>query len=138
MFVTLVHAAYDPRTGEIVLASGGHPWPLLRRSDGTVGEVQINGGRLLGYMAGETGAVDARLTLAPGETLILYSDGFTEAFAPDGQTAFQLDRLTMVLGGVNTSLSLPACSERARTAVERFTGTPEPQDDLTLLLLRRI
>jgi serine phosphatase RsbU (regulator of sigma subunit) len=137
LFVTLVHATYEPRTGDVVLASGGHPWPLLRRPDGAVDEVPIHGGRVLGYAPGDIGARDARLTLARGETLILYSDGFTEAFAPDGHTAFQLDRLKMVLGGVNAGLSLPACSESARKTVQRFTGSAELQDDLTLLLLRR-
>ncbi|HXG09978.1 MAG TPA: SpoIIE family protein phosphatase [Gemmataceae bacterium] len=137
-FVTLAHGVYDPRTSEVVLASGGHPRPLLRRADGQVEAVEVPAGRLLGCDWGPTMTWrEARLTLAPGETLILYTDGFTEARAPDGQTMFGERRLSEVLGGPRTALNLPACAEEARVAVERFTGTREQQDDLTLLLLRR-
>jgi serine phosphatase RsbU (regulator of sigma subunit) len=51
---------------------------------------------------------------------------------------FGADRLREVLGGARTALPLQACAEEARAAVERFTGSPEQQDDLTLLLLRRL
>src|SRR5205823_3806513 len=71
MFVTLVHGIYDPRVGALVLASGGHPRPLLRRADGRVVEVPLRNGRLLGYAPGNVGLSDATLTLAPGETLLL-------------------------------------------------------------------
>jgi sigma-B regulation protein RsbU (phosphoserine phosphatase) len=136
MFVTLVHGTYDPRTGDVVLSSGGHPWPLLRRANGAVDRLELQTGRLLGYPGDDLGLTDTRLRLEPGETLILYTDGLTEARAPDN-TMFEIDRLREVLGGPRTSLSLSECALEARSAVERFTGSPEPQDDLTLLLLRR-
>src|SRR5262249_38325545 len=49
LFVTMVYGIYDPRTGAVALASGGHPLPLLRRVDGKVEEVPVITGRLLGY-----------------------------------------------------------------------------------------
>ncbi len=137
MFVTLVHGIYDPRSGAVVLASGGHPRPLLRRPDGRVDEVAVRNGRLLGYAPGDIGLSDATLTLAPGETLVIYTDGFTEAHAPDGATMFGAARLAEQLGGARTALPLERCAEELRAAVERFTGTAELQDDLTVLLLRR-
>jgi serine phosphatase RsbU (regulator of sigma subunit) len=138
MFVTLAHAVYDPGTSEVVLASAGHPPPLRRSPDGLVEEWNLpSSGRLLGCFEGDPGARDARLTLNPGETLVLYSDGYTEAAVADRLRMFGVDRLAAVLGGPNTSLPLAACAEQARTAVERFTGSAEQQDDLTLLLLRR-
>jgi sigma-B regulation protein RsbU (phosphoserine phosphatase) len=136
MFVTLVHGIYDPRTGSVVLASGGHPRPLLRRADGSVEEVPLRNGRLLGYAPGNVGLSDTTLTLAPGETLLLYTDGFTEAQAPD-RSMFGVGRLAEALGGGRTALPLDRCAEELWQAVERFTGTREFQDDLTLLLLRR-
>jgi serine phosphatase RsbU (regulator of sigma subunit)/pSer/pThr/pTyr-binding forkhead associated (FHA) protein len=136
MFVTLAQGIYDPRGGEVVLASGGHPHPLLRRIDGTVEETPLRNGRLLGYQGLDLGLTDYRFTLAPGETLILYTDGFTEAIAPDRKTLFGKDRLRETLSGSRTALSLEACAEEARTAVQAFTGKQELQDDLTLLLLR--
>jgi sigma-B regulation protein RsbU (phosphoserine phosphatase) len=137
MFVTLVHGIYDPTTGEVVLASGGHPPPLLRRPDGTVEPVALPTGRLLGYGAGNLGLADVRVTLAAGETLVVYTDGFTEARAPDNETMFGEERLRAALGGVRTNLPLAQCDEAARDAVESFTGRAESQDDMTLLLLRR-
>src|SRR5262249_8082010 len=76
MFVTLAHGFYEPGTGEVVIASGGHPLPLVRRTDGRVEQVPMRSGRLLGYPGGNLGLTDARFTLARGETLILYTDGY--------------------------------------------------------------
>jgi serine phosphatase RsbU (regulator of sigma subunit) len=132
-----VYGIYDPRTGRAVLSSGGHPRPLLRRADGRVEEVALRNGRLLGYAPGDAGLSDATLTLAPGETLVLYTDGFTEAHAPGGATMFGVGRLAEALGGARAALPLERCAEEVRAAVERFTGSAELQDDLTLLLLRR-
>jgi serine phosphatase RsbU (regulator of sigma subunit)/pSer/pThr/pTyr-binding forkhead associated (FHA) protein len=137
LFVTLVHGIYQPATGEVVLASGGHPPPLLRRADGRVEEVAIKSGMLLGYTPVDPGLSDGRLTLAPGETLILYTDGYIEGRAPDRKTMFGVDRLREALGGPRTQLSLKACADYATAAVERFTASKELQDDLTLFLLRR-
>jgi sigma-B regulation protein RsbU (phosphoserine phosphatase) len=137
MFVTMVHGIYDPRSGALVLASGGHPRPLLRRADGRVEEVALRNGRLLGYAPGGVGLSDAALTLAPGETLVLYTDGYTEARAPDGVTMFGAGRLAEALGVARTALPLERCAEELKAAVERFTGTPDLQDDQTLLMLRR-
>jgi serine phosphatase RsbU (regulator of sigma subunit) len=137
MFVTMVHGLYDPRTGAVVLASGGHPRPLLRQADGRVEEVPVRNGRLLGYAPGGVGLSDTALTLAPSETLALYTDGFTEARAPDGVTMFGAARLAEALGGARAALPLDRCAEELKAAVDRFTGTAELQDDLTLLMLRR-
>jgi serine phosphatase RsbU (regulator of sigma subunit) len=137
MFVTLVHGIYDPRSGSVVLASGGHPKPLLRQADGRVDEAALRNGRLLGYAAGEVGLSDATLVLEPGETLVLYTDGFTEAHAPDGMTMFGSGRLAAALGGERTDMPLERCAEELRAEVERFTGSADLQDDLTILLLRR-
>jgi len=62
---------------EVKLARGGHPAPLLRRVDGTVDTIEAPG-RLLGCLP-NPGLADIRLLLAPGELLLLYTDGVTEA-----------------------------------------------------------
>jgi serine phosphatase RsbU (regulator of sigma subunit) len=137
LFVTLAHGVYDPQDGTVRLASGGHPPPLLRRADGRVETVALRPGLLLGYSPAEAPREEAALALAPGDTLVLYTDGFTEAFAPDGKTMFGVERLCDALGGEAAALPLPECAERACAAVERFTGKSELQDDQTLFLLRR-
>jgi phosphoserine phosphatase RsbU/P len=138
LFVTLVHGTYNAKDGTIVLASGGHPAPLLRRKDGTVEPIALKPAVMLGCSPLELRAADVRLQLGQGETLILYTDGFTEAFAPDGKTMFGVERLCEVLGGPRTQLPLERCADEASAAVRKFTGEVELQDDQTLLLLRRI
>jgi serine phosphatase RsbU (regulator of sigma subunit) len=137
MFVTLIHGLYDAKNGTVVLASAGHPRPLLRRLDGTVEELELLSGRLLGYGEGNLNLSDMSVTLQPGETLILYTDGFIEARAPD-RSVFGLERLKATLGGDSQPLTLQECAEKTRQAVEHFIGDSEQQDDLTLLLLRRV
>jgi serine phosphatase RsbU (regulator of sigma subunit) len=138
LFVTVIHGIYTPSTGEVEIASCAHPLPLVRRSSGRVDEIPLETGLPLGMLDDDPGMKDARLTLAPGETLILYTDGFTEAFAPPGRkNQFGVERLEEALGGPRTQMSLAAAAESARQAVERFTASTEQQDDLTLLLLRR-
>lgn len=137
LFVTLAHGVYDGRDGSVTLATGGHPPPLLRRADGRVEEFPLRPGMMLGSTPVYPTLPDSRVVLQPGETLILYTDGFTEAFAPDGRTMFGRDRLADVLGGAPTELPLERWAEEASAAVQRFTGQDELQDDQTLLLLRR-
>jgi sigma-B regulation protein RsbU (phosphoserine phosphatase) len=136
MFVTMLHGVYDRRDGSVLLACGGHPPPLLRRRDGRVEEVPVAPGMLLGSVV-EPHIRDTSLSLERGETLILYTDGFTEAFAPDRKEMFGKERLCEVLGGPRTSLSLEACADEVSAAVQHFTGQTELQDDQTLFLLRR-
>jgi len=137
MFVTLVYGVFDPRTGTLTLASGGHPRPLLRRAGGQVEEVPVRNGRLLGYAPADGDLIDTTLILAPGETLIVYTDGFTEARAPDRTTMFGVGRLAEALGGKQTALPLDRCAEELKAVVERFTNSAELQDDQTVLMLRR-
>jgi len=137
LFVTLAQGIYDPRTGAAVLASGGHPRPLLRRADGLIQEVSGPAGRALGMAAGTLKLTETHLDLAPGETLVYYTDGFTEALAPDGRTMFGRERLAAALGAAAAQLSLEEWADRLRAAVRQFTRSAELQDDQTLLLLRR-
>lgn len=137
MFVTLAHGIYTPGSGEIVLASGGHPPPLLRRRDGTVEDVPVENGRLLGFDEGELNLSDARLILAPGEALVFYTDGFTEAREPEGRKMFGTRRLKEVVRGFDCDTDLARCTDLARAAVEEYTHARELQDDLTVLILRR-
>jgi serine phosphatase RsbU (regulator of sigma subunit) len=137
MFVTLVHGLYEPATGVIRLALAGHPLPLLRRASGRVETLNLFSGSLVGYDAGEQDWREDHLTLAPQETFIIYTDGFPEAYTAKRASTFGLEKLQEILGGPRTRLSLEACAEEAFNAVERFTGSHELQDDLTLFLLRR-
>jgi serine phosphatase RsbU (regulator of sigma subunit) len=137
MFVTLAHGVYDPASGEVVFASAGHHAPLLRRADGTVSAVELQSGRLLGYDAPNLHITDHRLTLAPGEVLLFFTDGLIEARAAEDKAMFGVERLTTLARGFTSELPLLECAEQIRAAIDAFTASRDLQDDLTVLLLRR-
>jgi serine phosphatase RsbU (regulator of sigma subunit) len=137
MFVTLAHGLYDPASGEVRLASAGHHPPLVRRADGTVTQLALKPGRLLGYGEADLHLTEVRLTLAAGETLAFFTDGVIEARGADGKEQFGLARLVAALRDVEASLPLAKGAELIKRHLARFTGTKDLRDDVTLLLLRR-
>jgi serine phosphatase RsbU (regulator of sigma subunit) len=137
MFVTLAHGVYEPECGDVTLASAGHPMPLLRTADGCVQEVAHPTGRLLGYKGEELHLSDKRFPLEPGDLLVFYTDGVTEARSPDRKAMFGASGLRELAHGFSLDMSLAACAQRAVEAVESYTQSRELHDDLTLLLMRR-
>lgn len=136
MFVTLAHGIYDPSTGRALLASAGHPAPLVRRADAAVDQVPLKAGRLLGY-PGVLQFPEADVALAPGDTLYFFTDGILEAHTGRRLDMFGLDRLRELVRSCDPGRPLVEWAEAAKLAVDRFTGAKELQDDLTLLALRR-
>ncbi len=136
LYVTMVFGIYDNRDGSVLIASGGHPPPLLRRADGQVDVVTLKPGLLLGSAPIPLRISDVRINLHPGDTLILYTDGYVEA-TPDDKEEFGIDRLRQTLGGVRTTLPLQQCVLEASAAIRRFCNKDELQDDQTMLLLRK-
>jgi anti-sigma regulatory factor (Ser/Thr protein kinase) len=74
---TMIYATLNMATWEVRFARAGHPYPLLLRSDGTAEFLTRTGGPPLGTGGGQVYEED-RLTLDPGETLLLYTDGLIE------------------------------------------------------------
>jgi sigma-B regulation protein RsbU (phosphoserine phosphatase) len=137
MFVTLAHGLYQPETGEVVMASGGHPPPVLRRANGQAEIVALKPGRLLGYSNSVQNFPEVRLKLEPGDTLFYYTDGVLEARGPDHKTMFGPERIRDLVRDFLPTRLLSECAEAAKVAIDLFTGSTEVQDDLTMLLLRR-
>jgi serine phosphatase RsbU (regulator of sigma subunit) len=137
LFVTLAHGIFDPGSGEIVFASGGHHLPLIRHTDGRVEELTYRIGRLLGFEGLELKLTDTSFTLAPGETLFFYTDGVTEARRGEQRELFGLERLRAVVAQFESTMPLPRCADLVRQAVHDYTGQDDLQDDVTVLLLRR-
>jgi len=134
MFVTALYAVYTPETGEFTYASGGHDAPLLVRADGSSELLPLTGGIALGIIPGfEYG--QNTVTLNPGETIVLYTDGVTEAMNSEGEQ-FGVERMREVF--VN---SVPKNSDDAtRTifdAVNAFADGAAQSDDITCLTLCR-
>jgi len=137
MFVTLIHGLYDPSSADVVLASGGHPPPILHGGDGGVEELALPTGRLLGFEEGDLHLHERHFTLEPGEMLAFYTDGAIEAREPGARAMFGIERLKNVVRELDNSLTLGECAERVKGALVRFTAAEDLQDDLTLFFLRR-
>ncbi|MEV4350457.1 SpoIIE family protein phosphatase [Actinoplanes sp. NPDC049596] len=92
-YCTVVFGILTPGTGgaTAVIASGGHPEPLLLRADGSV-ERHATRGRLVGVFPGSA-YTNTRLALGPGDTLVLYTDGLSEA-RTGGDERFGVEAVT--------------------------------------------
>jgi len=133
-FVALTCCVLDTTSGILRVANGGGGAPFLRDERGWQ-RLRMPRGIVLGAFPGfafET----ARSRLAPGETLLLFSDGVTEARSPAGEL-FGTDRLRTVLAAHEAG-NAAALVTGVREAVAEFAGSGPPADDLTLLALRRL
>jgi serine phosphatase RsbU (regulator of sigma subunit) len=112
------------------VACGGHPPALLRHADGSVEEVGSHG-TLLGLVR-DPQLEDERRDLAADDTLVLYTDGITEARAPE--RVLESDELQAALRGVHPPTAQRIVEHLAALAVGK-EGTP-PRDDIAVLALR--
>ena len=116
-YSTAVYLVLDPTSGEIELALGGHPHPVLLDPAGR--SPWWAPGSLLGPLEGWT-CTEETLTLSEGDTLILYSDGLTDARA--GQEFYGDARLLEVLRSCR-GLSAESLVTRIETDVVDFAGS---------------
>lgn len=132
-FCTLIVGEGESRAdGNIALrvATGGHAPPLLVRADRSIDEVPLRG-HMIG--AFETAKIAETTTvLRPGDSMVLYTDGVTEARLAREQ--FGVERLHEVLAE-GAHLPPDLLAEAVVGSVESFTGR-RPHDDLTLLIIR--
>ena len=131
MFVTVFYAVFDPATGEFTYANGGHNPTLLRRADGRIESLSAVCNLVLGGMPEQYQESSGRLY--PGDCLVLYTDGVTEAFNPEGQM-FGDERLHALVrehgdGNAQTLVT------RIFDSVIEFAGSAPQSDDITLAVL---
>ncbi|MBO0801380.1 MAG: serine/threonine-protein phosphatase, partial [Blastocatellia bacterium] len=133
MFVTVFYAVIDKRNGAVSYSNGGHNPPVLVGTDGATRMLPLTGDMALGVMPGLSYS-SAALTLQPGETLFLYTDGVSEAMNPAGEE-FGEKRLR----GVLTEAAQQSVGEMltaATDAVKLFAGSAPQSDDITCLVVR--
>ena len=127
----------DPESGDLSYALAGHP-PALLRPGGTTDASAIRrldavGGPPLGILESMTYET-ARARIAPGDTLVLTTDGILEARSPDGR---QLGET----GLIEAMLECPGLADctlrRIEAAVHSFEGGRHAEDDQTLVVLHR-
>lgn len=133
LFVTLIVALYRPETGEVVYANGGHPKPLVISPDGPLREFGEITGTVVGVMPEQVWE-EARERLAPGETVVMFTDGVTDARRPGGPM-FGEARLRELLTGIGAAPVTELC-EQIIHRLDEFATRDWP-DDVTLLVIRR-
>jgi sigma-B regulation protein RsbU (phosphoserine phosphatase) len=132
LFVTVFYCVLDPKSGVLRYANGGHNPPYIRRAAGTVETLRGAGGLVLGAMPGGRYPTHT-MQLLPGDRLVLFTDGITEAFNP-AEELYGAQRLAdevHVHGGGTPA----ALVERICQSVTTFAGTAPQSDDITLTVL---
>jgi len=134
LFVTVFYCIYDPSNGTLDYANGGHNPPYIRHADGLVEKLDGSSGLVLGVLP-EIDFPEHRIQLSPGDTLVLFTDGLTEAFN-SAHEAYGEESLVEVI----------KCSESASetmleaifTDVAQFAGEAPQSDDITVAVLEFI
>ena len=132
-FATFFLAAASERDMTLRYTNAGHNFPILFRARGGRSTLET-GGLVVGMMEPvryEEGCV----RLEPGDRLIIYSDGVTEAARADGEM-FGEERLTALVESLPAGLAARALVERVLGGVQAFLGEAEAGDDITVMALR--
>ncbi len=133
IFVTGIYLILDVRSREMVLANAGHPPPILRRRAGRAQAVEMVEGGVATAIGidDRTSYEQVRLTLEPGDSLALYTDGILEATSAHGeQFGFERIERSIARGtGRAAELALQLLAD-----VRRHLGEAPQNDDLTLIV----
>ena len=131
-FCTVAIAHLDRSQGgaTLTMAVGGHPAPIVARADGSVEEIAVEG-TLLG-LVDDPALTDVRTELAPGDALLLYTDGVTEAAAP--QRVWSPEDLLEVVAELSGGSAQSLIDHVADAALSGLAGPP--RDDVAMLALR--
>lgn len=133
-FVTLFAAELDPVRGSLKYINAGHNPPLIGRLDGSIEQLS-SGGFPLGIIPAAEYEM-GEMTLSPGESLVIYSDGVSEANNLAGDE-FGLDRLSSVIKE-NLRSSAAGLRDKVESALSSFTQTAPANDDITLVIVKRV
>ena len=132
-FTTAFFAELDPATGAIVHLNAGHNAPILRRSSAGIERLET-GGMPLG-MFPDASFETATSTLAPGDCLVVFTDGVVEAINAKGE---EFGEPNLVRAIDSASAASPAEMLRRLLAdLDLFVGNIPQHDDMTCLLLKR-
>lgn len=133
LFATCFYAVVDTRSGEVAFCNAGHPPPLILRQGADVEAIRDVSGVALGVLEDleyDTGM----FIIAPGDTILLYTDGVTEA-QDVGEVLYDEPRLIRTLGGLGT-IHPEEIIATVQRSVEAFVGDAPQFDDITMLSLR--
>lgn len=138
-YATFVYARLHVETGALTSVNAGHNYPIVLRCDGSVTQLE-KGGSVVGMFPADVLSDIAEyqqetVQLHSGDTLLLYTDGVTDAVAPNGEP-FEEQRLHNLAREIRHVSANEMCI-KIRDAVAEFQGDTQQFDDLTLLVLKR-
>jgi serine phosphatase RsbU (regulator of sigma subunit) len=133
MFVTGVYGVLDISLGRLTYANAGHNPPLVRRVNGTI-ERLVRTGVALGAVQ-EATVQQRSIDLGPGDCLLMFTDGLTEALSPRGEF-FGDRRLEDILSSDQFG-SAEGLLNSIDQRLTEFTHPEAPADDLTMVAIRR-
>lgn len=133
-FVTLFIAELDPASARLRFINAGHNPPLIARTSGEI-ELLDSGGLPLGLMT-IAQYEPGEITLEKGDAIVVYSDGVSEANNL-AEEEFGLERLRAVVKN-NLSRSASGIRDKVESALSEFTGTAPANDDITLVIVKRV
>jgi serine phosphatase RsbU (regulator of sigma subunit)/anti-sigma regulatory factor (Ser/Thr protein kinase) len=134
MFITLFYGVLDPQTGMLHYMNAGHNPPMLLGLDGSVRELEL-GCLPIGVIEDQDLRLES-ITIEPGEALIGFSDGITEAMDPT-HSMFGEERLMTTLAA-NVGATAEALVREVVDAVDTFVMGAAQSDDITVMILRRL
>ena len=134
MFVTVFYGIYDLQTGMIDYTNAGHNPPYILHADGSVEMLKNDGNLVLGVMEGMKYKRNS-LQLNPGDALVMYTDGVTEAENTE-HAQFGESRLEAELAALKGAPSKQIV-ESVLAKVREFTAGAPQSDDITQLVIRR-
>jgi sigma-B regulation protein RsbU (phosphoserine phosphatase) len=134
-FITFFWGILDRQTGQFRFTNAGHNPPYLLRKNGTIEELQ-DGGLILGVFKTTTPYVESSVTLSPGDVLVMYTDGVSEAMNQQSEQ-FTEERLLSILKE-STKLSAQEIIKSVQKALESHTQGTLQSDDITMLVLKAL
>lgn len=134
LFVTILAGVLDLETGELSFANAGHEMPLLVPASGGAPRWLPGGGPLVGMFARLNVPLE-QVKFETGDTLLLYTDGVTDARSPTGER-FGEARLAAAASAAPADSAASVC-RGIIDDIEAFEEAADPADDLALLVIRR-
>jgi len=132
-FATFFLARIDGESLVMTFCNAGHNWPVVLRPGGGR-EFLERGGTILGILE-QLELEEASVKLAPGDIVVLYTDGISEAADPTGEQ-YGEQRLCECVAAQPPGLAARDVAERVLIDLREFLAGTEAQDDITLLVLR--